>query len=130
ERSALCRRVRTLGLEEVIQLPGPVENVIQLLAAADLMVHPSIEEGFGLAILEGMSQECAVVATNVGGIPEVMEDGVTGILVPPGSPQRMAAAITELLTDADRRQRMGVAGRGGPGGYVGDGLMRDGICVH
>jgi glycosyltransferase involved in cell wall biosynthesis len=111
QRPALQRLVEALGLGAAVELTGYIEDVLPVLAGADLMVHPSVEEGFGIALLEGMSQECAVVASRAGGIPEVVEDGVTGLLVPPASPPHLAAAVVELLADPARRCRMGGAGR-------------------
>jgi glycosyltransferase involved in cell wall biosynthesis len=111
ERPMLQRLVKTLRLDGTVELPGRADSVFSTLAKADLMVHPSLEEGFGIALLEGMSQECAVVATRVGGIPEVVEDGVTGLLVPSADPERLATAVTALLCDSSRRQEMGAAGR-------------------
>jgi len=111
ERPALERLIGQLDLAGVVELPGFVEDIQGALAGSDLMVQPSLEEGFGISILEGMSQERAVVASRVGGIPEVVEDGVTGLLIPLGDEQALASAIIELLNDADRRIAMGVAGR-------------------
>jgi glycosyltransferase involved in cell wall biosynthesis len=111
EHDALRSLVTSLGLDTAVRLPGYVMDVFAPLAGADLMVQPSIEEGFGMAVLEGMSQECPVIATRVGGLPEVVEHGVTGLLVPPADPERLAAGIIALLDDADRRREMGAAGR-------------------
>jgi glycosyltransferase involved in cell wall biosynthesis len=81
------------------------------MRAADLVVHPSHEEGFPNTILEAMAAGKAVVATNVGGIPEAVMDGETGILVPPRRPDRLAEALLALLNDPERAARMGKAGR-------------------
>jgi hypothetical protein len=75
------------------------------------LVHPSDEEGFPNAILEGMAAGLPVVATRVGGTPELVVDGVTGILVPPRSPADLAAAVSRLLADAELADGMGAAGR-------------------
>lgn len=85
--------------------PGPA------FAAADLVVLSSKWEGLGLVLVEAAQHGRAVVATNVGGVPEVVADGTTGLLVPPGDPPAFAAAISRLLGDANLRARMGEAAR-------------------
>jgi alpha-maltose-1-phosphate synthase len=92
-------------------LPKP--EVIQLLSHATVFVCPSIYEPLGIVNLEAMACEAAVVASAVGGIPEVVEDGVTGYLVPLGDafPDRFAARVNELVADPERARRMGEAGR-------------------
>ena len=90
-------------------LPRP--DVIQLLSGATVFVCPSVYEPLGIVNLEAMACSTAVVASAVGGIPEVVADGVTGLLVPPGDEEALAAAMTELVTDPDRATRMGLAGR-------------------
>ncbi len=105
------RRIEELGLQEQVRLLGPRDDVPALMAAADLVVHPSHEEGFSNTILEAMSAGKAVVATAVGGIPEAVEDGVTAILVPSRSPERLAEVLVSLLTDPARARAMGEAGR-------------------
>src|SRR5690606_33553846 len=87
-------------------------GVAELLGGADLCVVPSTwGEAFGLAALEPAARGIAVVATRVGGIPEVVADGVTGILVPPADPESLADAMADLLTDEARRRTMGERGR-------------------
>jgi glycogen synthase len=88
-----------------------VADVVELYSHAALFVCPSVYEPFGLINLEAMACETAVVASRVGGIVEVVEAGVTGLLVAPGSPSELAAAITSLLADPARARAMGVAGR-------------------
>mgnify|MGYP001561056856 CR=1 FL=1 len=83
-----------------------------LLPAFDLLVVPSIErEGFGLAALEGMDAGLPVVASRLGGLPEVLEDGRTGLLVPPGDARALAVAIERLLANPEERRALGAAGR-------------------
>jgi len=86
-------------------------EVVQLLTHATVFVCPSVYEPLGIVNLEAMACETAVVASAVGGIPEVVEDGVTGLLVPPADPEALAAAVNELLADPERAHRMGEAGR-------------------
>lgn len=109
-RGALEHQVKHLHLERHVFLPGFREDVIALLKSADLFVMSSETEGLGTSILDAMACEKAVVATRTGGIPEVVADGETGVLVPPGEAPALAGAIIELLTDADRRSRMARAG--------------------
>ncbi|MCL6640039.1 MAG: glycogen synthase [Candidatus Rokubacteria bacterium] len=89
----------------------PVEQVVQLYSHAAVFVCPSVYEPFGLINLEAMACETAVVASAVGGILEVVEDGKTGLLVPPARPDELAAAIRRLLDDPALARAMGQAGR-------------------
>jgi len=89
----------------------PVEEVVQLYSHAAVFVCPSVYEPFGLINLEAMACETPVVASAVGGILEVVEDGKTGVLVEPGSPDALVAAIRALLEDPARGRAMGRAGR-------------------
>jgi glycosyltransferase involved in cell wall biosynthesis len=79
--------------------------------AAALSVIPSLEEGFGIPAAEAMGCEVAVVASDAGGLPEVVENEVTGLVVPRGDSKALAKAIGSLLADPQRRRRMGQAGR-------------------
>lgn len=101
------------GRPGVLWIPAmlPVEEVIELYSHAAVFCCPSVYEPFGLINLEAMACETAVVASAVGGILEVVEDGVTGRLVPPGRPDALAATLTEVLGDPERRRAMGRAGR-------------------
>ena len=83
-----------------------------LLALADVVVHPSTEEGFSNAILEAMAAGKPVVAARVGGNPEAVVDGETGLLVPLGDAEALAAATVRLLADPGEARRLGAAGRG------------------
>jgi glycosyltransferase involved in cell wall biosynthesis len=85
--------------------------VIGLMKSFDLFVMSSVTEGLGSAILEAMTCERAVVASNTGGIPEAVDDDVTGLLVPPRDEKALAKAIVALLRDPDLRRRFGQAGR-------------------
>jgi glycosyltransferase involved in cell wall biosynthesis len=91
-------------------LAGFRVDVLQLLKTADLFVMSSITEGLGSTVLDAMAMKLAVVGTNTGGIPESVEHGRTGLLVPPGDARALAGAIARLLHDPDLRTRMGEAG--------------------
>jgi starch synthase len=90
-------------------LPKP--EVIQLLTHATVFAIPSVYEPLGIVNLEAMACGTAVVGSRTGGIPEVVADGETGLLVPPGEPEPLAAALNALLSDPDRAAAMGQAGR-------------------
>jgi starch synthase len=90
-------------------LPKP--EVIQLLSHAAVFAIPSVYEPLGIVNLEAMACGTAVVGSRTGGIPEVVADGETGLLVPPGDAEALAAALNVLLRDPDRAQAMGQAGR-------------------
>ncbi|MBI5574856.1 MAG: glycosyltransferase [Deltaproteobacteria bacterium] len=103
--------IARLSLAGNVFLAGLRADAGAILAASTFAVHPSHEEGFSNVILEAMAAEKAVVATRVGGNPEAVLDGETGILVPPGDPSSLAEAILALLRDPDRARSMGAAGR-------------------
>jgi glycosyltransferase involved in cell wall biosynthesis len=109
-RTTLQEEARALGLDDVHFL-GRRSDVPAILSGVDLVAHPSWAEGFPNAVLEGMCASKPVVATRVGGIPEVMRDQQTGFLVEPRQPSALAEKLGVLLTDPARRQEMGRAGR-------------------
>jgi glycosyltransferase involved in cell wall biosynthesis len=86
---------------ERIHWAGLQDDVRPFLAASDIYVQPSMREAFGLSILEAMREGLPVVATRVGGIPELVVDGDTGLLVDPGSPQQLTDAIAMMIGDPD-----------------------------
>ncbi len=97
---------RELGVAEHVRFLGRLDTVAPLLQAADLFLLPSQQESFGLAALEAMGCGAPVVASRVGGLPEVVEDGVNGILEPVGSVEAMGRRAVELLRDPARHARM------------------------
>ena len=107
----LRRTVATMSNVRWINEMVKHEVVVQLYSHAAVFCCPSVYEPFGIINLEAMACETPVVASAVGGILEVVVDGETGLLVPPGNPDALAAALTQLLNDPDTRQRMGQAGR-------------------
>jgi len=106
--TALRDRVRTLGLGDVIHFTGFRRDIADVMNALDVVVHASIRpEPFGRVILEGMLLAKPVVAAAAGGVPELVSDGETGFLVPPGQPAILADRLVGLLSDAARRERIG-----------------------
>ena len=103
--------VRDLNLADRFHFLGGVTNLREHLSGADIFVLPSRSEGFSNAIVEAMAASLPVVATNVGGNAEAVQDGVSGFIVPPGEPQALAAAIEQLLADPSRAKSMGDAGK-------------------
>jgi glycosyltransferase involved in cell wall biosynthesis len=107
----LEREAERLGVRDRVHFTGHREDARALLAEADVVALPSWTEGLPLAALEAMAQGRPVVATPVGGTPEVVVDGETGLLVPPRDHEALAGAIGRLLADPKLRGRMGEAGR-------------------
>jgi N-acetyl-alpha-D-glucosaminyl L-malate synthase BshA len=103
-----CREHHICG---AITFIGSLPLIEEVLVGADVFLLPSENESFGLAALEAMSCEVPVIATEAGGLPEVVAHGETGFLCPVGDVDGMAAAALRLLSDEDLRQRLGAAGR-------------------
>jgi glycosyltransferase involved in cell wall biosynthesis len=102
---------KELGVRERIIFTGLRPDAIQLMAGFDIFVLPSIWEGFGIVCVEAMAQGKPVIGTRVGGVPEVVRDGVNGYLVEPRNPTQLAEKIIQLLTDETMRRVMGEKGR-------------------
>jgi glycosyltransferase involved in cell wall biosynthesis len=111
QRRALEHLINELGLQSTVRLLGPRTDVPALLRTFDLAVCSSNFEGSPLTILEYMEAGLPVVSTRVGGVPDLVEDGVTGLLVDPGDPAALAGALAKLLGDRERRAEMGLKGR-------------------
>jgi sugar transferase (PEP-CTERM/EpsH1 system associated) len=107
----LRQQAEALGISADVHLLGHRPDVELVLAALDVFVLPSLSEGLSNTILEAMATGLPVVATRVGGADELVIDGVTGILVPPGAPVQLAAALAGILRDPAQRDRMGHAAR-------------------
>jgi glycosyltransferase involved in cell wall biosynthesis len=103
--------VKDLKLSGHFNFVGGVTNLAEHLSMADIFVLPSRSEGFSNAIVEAMAAALPVVATNVGGNAEAVEDGVTGLLVPSEDPAALSAAISRLLSDPSQARAMGIAGK-------------------
>ena len=107
------RAVATMGLADRVRVHGWVEprRRDELLARAGIFVLPSHAEGLPMGVLEAMAAGCPVIASAVGGIPDVIEDGVNGLLIPAGDTQALAAAMRRLIDDPDFARKLGGAAR-------------------
>lgn len=111
ERSNLKKIVKEKSLEQQVLFLGYRTDVPELLGVIDLLVIPSVQESFGLVALEAMAMQVPVIATRIGGLPEIVEEGVTGLLVPPAEVTALSHAILGLLHNREQREMMGKAGR-------------------
>jgi N-acetyl-alpha-D-glucosaminyl L-malate synthase BshA len=105
--SPYAEQVARLGISDRVIVKEHVSSIEDYIQAADIGLFASETESFCLSILEAMCFECPSVATAVGGIPEVVESGVSGLLVPPGDPVALARGVESLIGDPDMRRRMG-----------------------
>jgi glycosyltransferase involved in cell wall biosynthesis len=111
ERAALSEEIHRLQLDGAVELLGNRDDIGELLREAQLFVLSSRSEGLPMSVLEAMASGVPVVASSVGGIPELVIDEETGLLVEPGDPQALAKAIAQMLDDRELRHRFGMAGR-------------------
>jgi len=105
--TSLRARHNDLSLGERFQFLGQRDDVLQLLAGADAFVLPSLHEGLPVALMEATSVGLPIVASSVGGVPQVLEDGVDALLVPPGEPGSLVDAMKRLASDPELRERLG-----------------------
>ena len=119
ERDAVVRQIAAAAIADDIVVHGPLPRprVVELMADADAIVQPSVptqrgsREGIPVSLMEGMASELPVVASRISGIPELVEEGVEGFLVPPGDANAVANAIEQLMDNPDLARTMGQAGR-------------------
>jgi glycosyltransferase involved in cell wall biosynthesis len=111
QRPGLAEQITRLGLEKIVHLAGFRADAMSLVGAADLLALPSLAEPFGLVLLEAMALAKPVVATRVGGPAQIVDEPRTGLLVPPGDPRALAAAILDVLADPVAARNMGDQGR-------------------
>ncbi|MDP2043867.1 MAG: glycosyltransferase family 4 protein [Candidatus Omnitrophota bacterium] len=102
-KDALVKEADDLGIRDNVLFLPEAENTKDILAAMDIFVMPSLQEGLGLALMEAMAQGLAVVGSDVGGIKSLIQDKVTGLLVKPADPLGLSRAISDLLNDAAKR---------------------------
>ena len=107
---ALQKLAARLGLSRIVSLPGVVKPVADLYAASDLFCMPSHNEGLSNACLEASAAGLPLIVSDVGGLPEIVEDGVTGAVVSPGDVAALSAALIGYLGDETLRHRAGAAG--------------------
>jgi glycosyltransferase involved in cell wall biosynthesis len=120
-REALEAQARELRIAHRVVFTGRRDDVPAVTAALDVAVLPSYREAQGLSILEAMALSRPVVASNVGGIPEMIEDGVSGVLVPPHDAEALATAVSRLLLDHPYADTLGRAGHD---------LVHDRFCIE
>src|SRR5207253_3222309 len=111
ERTNCVHRARCLGVSDYCAFVGKQPRIVDYLCAADILLLPSEQESFGLAALEAMAVQVPVIASRVGGLPEVVDDGETGFLSPVGDVDKMAGDAVRLLTDPEFRHAMGKRAR-------------------
>jgi glycosyltransferase involved in cell wall biosynthesis len=109
--SALRKQVAKLGLESSVIFTGFHSNVAEVTAATDVTVLPSLFEGMGRVVLEGMAAGKPVIASNVGGIPDLIRHGENGLLVQPGSPHALKVALLEVISKPDLRAKLAAGAR-------------------
>jgi glycosyltransferase involved in cell wall biosynthesis len=119
DESALREQISALGLADRVHLKGELTRpqIAELLRTSDVLVTPSVptrrgkREGIPIVLMEAMASGVPVVASRISGIPELVEDGVSGLLVPPGEPAALARALTRLHDDKDLRRQLALSGR-------------------
>ena len=109
--ASLKERIADKNLEGIVHFAGWRNDMVRVMEETDLVVLPSLNEPFGRVVIEAMAMGKPVVATAGGGPAEIIEDGVSGILVPPKSPVEMARAVMSLVDDKERMRRIGINGR-------------------
>ncbi len=111
QRDNISHRIRALGLTRQVFMPGMRTDIPNILKSIDIFVLPTLQEALGTSFIEAMAMEKPVIGTNVGGVSEVIKDGVNGYLVRPDDPRMLADATITMLRDPKRAAAMGVEGR-------------------
>jgi glycosyltransferase involved in cell wall biosynthesis len=110
-KEELSAEIKRLGLQEQVKLAGFRDDLAVIYPCLDLLVHPALMEGLGVSLLQAASAGLPIVAVDAGGMPEAVEDGVSGLLVPPASTTALENAVSRLLGDPQLRRQMGESGR-------------------
>jgi len=129
-RQPLESEVRRRGLDSVVRFLGRREDIPELISLSSVVVLPSLAESFGFAALEAMSLGRPVVAARTGGIPEVVIDGLTGLVVPQGDAGALALALSRVLKDREWARALGEEGRKRAGLFSAERMMRGYECVY
>jgi len=124
-RAEIEQQISELGLRDRVLLTGFYPEVADIYPALDLFCLPSLMEGMGLVLLEAMHFGLPVVASRVGGIPELVTDGETGLLVPAGDSKALSIALQKLLGDTDLRQNLGQRGQAQVPNFTVDKMVRE-----
>ena len=111
EEVKLKKQVESLGLADKVLFLGWRADVEEIMGCFDILVLPSLNEGMGRVLVEAMAAGLPIVASSVGGIPDLVKDGKNGLLVPPADASALAKTISDLLSDKEKRNRMGEAGK-------------------
>jgi glycosyltransferase involved in cell wall biosynthesis len=111
QRKVLEQKVKEYGIQKNFIFLGEREDTIKILKAFDIFVHPSLSEGLPRVVMEAQGLKIPVIATSIGGTPEVVKDGKTGILIPPKNSTALSKAMISLLKDDKKREQMGEIGR-------------------
>ena len=131
EAEAIDTLAQQNGIAARIHRVGFQDDVSSWLVALDLYIHPSLEEGLGTSILDALGAARAVIASEVGGMPEVIEDGVTGRLVAPADPASLAEAIDQLLDDRTAAEDLAAAGKQRvEQHFSAEAMVRGNLAVH
>lgn len=126
-RKALEKKISELGLKDSFIMTGWRDDARRLISAMDVLVLPSLNEAVGIVLIEAQAAGVPVVATNVGGIPEIIKNGETGILVHPADPRDLARAVNSLLGDGSRMAAMSVAAKEWVSGRFEAGAMAEAV---
>jgi glycosyltransferase involved in cell wall biosynthesis len=110
-KNKLMQIIERHSMGENVVFTGWRRDALHIASLMDILIHPSLSEGFGRAVLEGMALGKPVIATKVGGLRELVRDGVNGFLVEPGNPRMIAERLSLLIRDRNLRERMGKAAR-------------------
>lgn len=110
-RQELENEAQRRGIADLVQFAGFRDDMHRILPCLDLVAHPALREGLGVSLLQAAASGTPLVAGRAGGVPEVVRDGVNGLLVEPGDAEALASAMAEILTDPEAAARMGRAGR-------------------
>jgi len=110
-RQVLQEAVHRAGLKSRVTFPGYCRDIAETLSKIDIFVLPSLTEGLSITLLEAMAAGCAVVATRVGGVPEIVDHGITGLLVQPASADALAEAVATLAINPELRDKFSAAGK-------------------